>query len=172
MARRLPSGGRGVKGQGGIAAFEGSGTTHVSGLSELKKALEQLPDKLQERATKNAMAAGARVIRNEAKRLVPVDEGDLKENIVVSKTIKLKGRRRKLKSSVVVGLANEARYYGHLIEFGKHNAAPQPFLRPAFDNTHAEATRVAGQKLGKEVEKQARKLGEMSGKKRRKAFSR
>lgn len=172
MARTTPSKGRGVAGLGGSAAFQGSGASGVQGLKELNDALEKLPDKLQKRAVSNAMAAGAREIRNEAKRLVPVEEGTLKENIVVSKTVKIKGQRKSLKGSAVVGLRNEARYYGHLIEFGKSNTAPQPFLRPAFDNANKKALQIIGQKLGREIEKQARKLGEKSGAKRRKEFAR
>lgn len=153
-----------------------SGSTQfgMEGMSELNKALKQLPDKLQDRAIKNAMAAGARVIRDEARRLVPVGPGPthLKDMIVVSRTVQRGGKRRTLKGEVVLGIRDEGRYYAHLVELGASHMAPQPFMRPALDNKAQEALRVIGPKLGKEIEKQARKLNEMSGSDRRKAFAR
>jgi len=145
---------------------------HVAGLKELNKALQQLPDKLQDKAIKNAMAAGARVIRKEAKRLVPVETGTLQESIVVSRTVQQKGRRRTIKGGVVVGIKDEARFYAHLIEYGSSNSSAHPFLRPALDNQSRAAINKIGPKIGSEVEKQARKLGEKSSAKQRKAFSR
>jgi len=145
---------------------------NVAGLKELNKALEKLPNKLQDRAVKNAMAAGAREIRDEAKRLVPVEPGSLRDDIVVSRTVKERGKRRRLKGSVVVGIKDEGRFYAHLIEFGTSRIPAHPFLRPAFANKQQAAIAKIGPKLGSEVEKQARKLSEQSGKKQRKAFSR
>lgn len=172
MARApLPKGG-GIKGKGGIAA--GSKQFGMDGMSEVQKALKQLPEKLQDRALKNAMAAGMRVIRDEAKRLVPVGPGPthLKDMIVVSRTVQRGGKRRTLKGEVVLGIRDEGRYYAHLVELGASHMDPQPFMRPALDNKAKEALRVVGPKLGKEIEKQAGKLGKMSGSKRRKAFRR
>lgn len=155
-------------------SVSGSKQFGMEGMKEVQKALEQLPDKLQDRAVKNAMASGARLIRNEAKRLVPVGPGPshLKDMIVVSRTVQVGGKRKSLKGEVVLGIKDEGRMYAHLIEFGASHMRAQPFMRPALDNKHAEAMRVIGTKLGKEVEKQARKLGKMSGSKRRKAFRR
>lgn len=146
----------------------------MEGMSELNKALKKLPDKLADRAVKNAMAAGARVVRNEARRLVPVGPGPthLKDMIVVSRTVQRGGRRRTLKGQVVLGIRDEGRFYAHLVEYGASHMAAHPFMRPALDNTHEAAIRVIGPKLGSEVEKQARKLSGMSGAKRRKAFGR
>lgn len=147
----------------------GSRNVGLEGLSEVNKALEKLPDKLQDRAIKNAMAAGARKIRDEAKRLVPVDDGTLREGIVVARKVK-KSRTRK--GSVVVGIRGDGRFYAHMVEWGTSHSAPNPFMRPALDNASDEALKVIGPKLGKEIEKQAGKLNQMSGAKRRKAFSR
>ena len=44
----------------------------VSGLEELRAQLKALPDKLRRRALRNALAAGARVVRDEAQRQAPV----------------------------------------------------------------------------------------------------
>ena len=44
----------------------------ITGLPELKKALAEIPNKLRVRALRNALAAGARVVQKEARRLTPV----------------------------------------------------------------------------------------------------
>jgi hypothetical protein len=44
----------------------------ITGLPELKEALLSIPAKLRRRALRNALAAGARVVRDEARRRTPV----------------------------------------------------------------------------------------------------
>lgn len=44
----------------------------VTGLAELRDMLNSLPDKLRRRALRNALAAGARVVRDEARSRAPV----------------------------------------------------------------------------------------------------
>jgi len=150
----------------GFKGFQGE-SAGVSGVDAVNDALNQLPQKLQDRALKNAMAAGAREIRKEAKRLVPVDEGDLRDSIVVARKVK---KTKTGRGNVVVGLRGVGRFYAHLIEFGTSKQSAQPFMRPALDNANEKALEKIGPKLGKEIEKQARKLNEQSGAKQRKAF--
>lgn len=47
-------------------------TVTVRGIDELKAQLKAIPDKLRRQALRNALAAGARVVRDEAKRNAPV----------------------------------------------------------------------------------------------------
>lgn len=47
-------------------------TAKVSGIPDLKAALAGIPDKLRRGALRNALAAGARLIRDDAKRAAPV----------------------------------------------------------------------------------------------------
>lgn len=47
----------------------------IHGLQDYKAALMGLPAKLRKRALRNALAAGARIVRDEAKRLAPVLKG-------------------------------------------------------------------------------------------------
>lgn len=145
-----------VRGQGGIAAT--SKQFKMKGLSELQKSLNTLPDKLRDRALKNASAAGARVIQREAKRLVPVQTGTLRDSIVVSRTFKQRGRRVVLRGAVVIGLKGVGRYYAHLHEFGTSKIPARPFMRPALNNMAPKALKVIGEKLGKEIDKAAKKL--------------
>lgn len=53
----------------------------IRGLAELEQRLKAFPIKLQRRALGNAMAAGARAIRDEIKQRAPVATGALKRNV-------------------------------------------------------------------------------------------
>lgn len=130
----------------------------MNGLSGLQSSLNTLPDRLRENALKNASAAGARVIRDEAKRRVRVDSGELRDNIVVARTFKQRGRRVRLRGAVVLGIRGAARYYAHLVEFGSSKLPPRPFMRPALDAKAEEALKVIADKLAKEITRAARKL--------------
>jgi hypothetical protein len=44
----------------------------VTGIPDLRAQLRSIPEKLRKRALRTALAAGARVVRNEAQRLAPV----------------------------------------------------------------------------------------------------
>ncbi len=57
----------------------------VQGLTELRKAVLDFPKKLQRRALDKSMAAGARVIVAEARRLAPVRTGAVRRNIVAKR---------------------------------------------------------------------------------------
>ncbi|QIL71667.1 HK97 gp10 family phage protein [Diaphorobacter sp. HDW4B] len=59
----------------------------VKGLKELAQVMHELPDKLANNVMRSAMATGARVVRDEAKRNVPVDQGALKKSFDVSSRV-------------------------------------------------------------------------------------
>jgi HK97 gp10 family phage protein len=50
----------------------GDSWVRIEGLDEVLKALRELPDKLRRRVLRNALAAGARAVRDEARRNTPV----------------------------------------------------------------------------------------------------
>lgn len=47
-------------------------TLKVNGLDDLRQALDSIPKKLRKRALRNALAAGARIVRDAAKQAAPV----------------------------------------------------------------------------------------------------
>lgn len=57
---------------------------HVKGLSELSKFLQQLPEKMRANVMRGALRAGAKEIEAQAKALVPVDSGRLRDSIRVT----------------------------------------------------------------------------------------
>lgn len=50
----------------------GDSWVRIHGLDDVFKALRELPEKLRRRVLRNALAAGARVVRDEARRNTPV----------------------------------------------------------------------------------------------------
>ena len=92
------------------------------------------------RRVDEALDQGARLIEFEAKQRVPVDQGDLRANIDTFDEGDLPVR-----SQYRVQAGNRRVFYGHMVEFGTTDTAPQPFLIPAFEQ---ELPEIAGMVLG------------------------
>lgn len=153
----------------------------VRGVEEAVQALRALPGKLARRALRNALAAGARVVRDDARRRAPVLDraehrapfrtpGTVRDAISV-RTSKQARRRgdvgvfvnvRPLKRGAVsafkaaTGLraSRNARdpFYWRFLEFGTRFMAARPFLQPAAGRLQ-EALRVFEQRLAPIVRK-------------------
>lgn len=105
-----------------------TGTVRIAGLSELQKTLRELPAKLRERAVLNACFSGAAVIRDEAIRRAPVDEGRLRGAIVVARS-KRTGYEHDAEAIVIVRKGRKTddptgAYYASFVEFG-HRVRPR-----------------------------------------------
>lgn len=121
----------------------------LEGAKELDRVLRRLPRKLGKRILTSASAAGGRVVSKEAKRLVPVNTGGLRDSIIVRRDPRRPGL-------VIVGPKYPEGAHGHLVEFGTaQGAAPHPFLRPAFDLKRVQALAKIGDSLGRAVERAA-----------------
>lgn len=59
---------------------------------------------------------------------------------------------------VYAGAAAEVNDYAHLIEFGTSEIAPQPFARPAWEQTKAGALETVKRELGGEIERTAKRV--------------
>lgn len=116
------------------------GTVHIHGLAELQRTLDQLPAKIEANILRGALRAGANVIADEARRLVPVKTGQLKESIRVSvrpfpggklvATVKAGGRFKVYASGKAIkdaayrtgkaggGFDYHTPFYAHFVEFG------------------------------------------------------
>jgi HK97 gp10 family phage protein len=140
---------------------------NIKGGAELQKLLDQLPVKIEKNIMRSALRAGARVIANEAKAIVPVDDGDLKRSIRTGSSAK----RGKVIAYVRAG-GKKGSFYAHMVEFGTaahlivpknrkslsiggqqvsaaHHPGAQakPFMRPAFDNKANEAIVAVGEQI-------------------------
>lgn len=95
-------------------AAKGWMTTQVGGMKELDRALSVLPDQLAQKVLRQAVAAGAGVMKREAKRRCPRKTGRL------AKSIKFKYKRvsRGYRRGQVIYQVGPSEKYGHLVEFG------------------------------------------------------
>ena len=141
----------------------------VKGLSDLQKALDQLPARLEANVMRGGLRTAAKVIRDEARRLCPVGDagslpkghqpGALRDSIRVTVSV----RRGMVRASIKAGGKNHV-YYAPMVEYGtaRHlikpknrkslflagifkelvehpGASKKPFMRPALDAKAVEA---------------------------------
>lgn len=110
----------------GVYTGKGSGSQDfaIVGLSELNKALDEFPDKIQRNVMRGAMRAALRVVQIEARARVPVWLGQLRSTIRISVRIRdgvvtgqlkagsrVRGGSRKEKGQ-------QGAFYAHMVEFG------------------------------------------------------
>jgi HK97 gp10 family phage protein len=116
-------------------------------MQDMLKELQKLPGKVQKRVVNGAVRASAKPIIQEARNLAPVQTGNLRKSIGVTK--------RRQKGTIVeydVSPRERGKYngfYGLFVEFGHPikdkkgkvvgHAAPHPFLRPAFEAKNEES---------------------------------
>lgn len=123
----------------------------IEGTEEIKRKLQKLMRLTNRDVVQEALIAGAEIVEEEAKRLVPVDTGNLRDSIGISteaKGMNFAHVHLKKGDQVVFvgplqgkGLPHDG-FYGHMIEFGTMYAAPQPFMTPAFEAMGQKATYV------------------------------
>lgn len=159
----------------------------VEGVKDLDNALKSLSRATQKRVLVRALTKGGELIAEEARALVPVRTGNLRDSIEVSTKLNDRQDRVTTKESraeVYVGPRSGGGdpdgYYGHMVEFGTsagakggRNAAgrkvyrthpgnpPQPFLRPAFDAKEQQALGAIADELRsavfKSIDRRARR---------------
>lgn len=112
----------------------------TTGLEDLFHAMRELPGALQRRALRPGLLAAAGVVRNSASNNVPKSAtagyatGLLAKSIVVRS---LKTRQGTLRVAVAIAPKRVSKQgvrvglYGSVLEFGKSNQIPRPWLRPA-----------------------------------------
>lgn len=149
----------------------------VMGLAELELALNQLPDKLAKNVARAALRAGAKPILEEARRLVPVRSGKLRDTLRITTSMKGGTPRAFIKAGPGGTKKFKKIYYAHMIERGtaKHlivaargkmlpiaggrksvnhpGARKQPFMRPAADSQAAAAIDAFAAKLRERLTK-------------------
>ncbi|MFI8616487.1 HK97-gp10 family putative phage morphogenesis protein [Acidovorax sp. NPDC077693] len=92
-----------------------AGETHIAGLDELYKVLQELPAKVEGNVMRGALRAGMKVQMDAVKALVPVMSGELQKSIRIS----FRSRSQKfgwVRMHLVAG--NSKAWYAHLVEYG------------------------------------------------------
>lgn len=148
-----------------------SGQVNLKGMAELQKFLTALPVNVEKKILRSSLSAGATVIKNEAKKLVPVRDGGLKKSIRVSSKATKKGQ--------VTATAKATAPHAHLVEFGTKphliaaqnrsleiggqlvgpvvhhpGAKPHPFMRRAMDTKTKEALTAVANRIKERLTKE------------------
>jgi HK97 gp10 family phage protein len=133
------------------------------------RAAAELEKRLKRGAIRIALTNAATPVLRRVKALCPVDTGLLKKSL----KRKVTTNKRRNSVSVIIGAdknvkgekngkkVRPARYI-HAVERGHggpHAAPPKPFLRPAYESTHAEVQRIYAAELKPAIERRAAQLG-------------
>jgi len=113
-----------------------NGISATFDVKEVMKALHNLPINIQKNVIVGATRAAANVVSDEAKRLVPVKSGNLRDSITVVAsrsrnkkwmtyaltTKKMKSKRTKLSNGKTLTISGSVAdgFYGHMVEFGTY----------------------------------------------------
>ena len=145
-------------------------------ISALLTSLEAVPAR---RVARNALNAGARIIRKQAKANLSangaIDTGLLQSTLSISKkgsnaaktvvTLRASGKlymvQRKDKKTGHIRKPARARpaKYAHFIEYGTEHSKAEPFLRPAVDSKNQEAIAAIIDSAAKGIVREANKIG-------------
>lgn len=135
---------------------------NVRGLAELAQALKDLPASI---ASKNggplarSVKAAADLVADEARRIVPVKTGKLRDNIVVRRSAKPQGTE----GYTVTARAGRGpkdpngAYYAGIVEFGSSTHQAQPFMRPAIESQADAAVKVIADELAEGIRRGAQR---------------
>ncbi len=123
---------------------------------KLLKALKKLPLNIERNVMVGATRAGAKVVSDEAKRLVPVKLGRLKKSIGITKR-----KTRRGITTFSVSPRKGAKldgFYGRFIELGTSKMTAKPFLRPALEKSVDEVLRASKEYIAKRLPKEVAKV--------------
>lgn len=118
-------------------------SVQIDGFEKLDRKMRKLADAATARVKQRALDAGGEIIAGEARALVPVDSGQLRESIAVGeRAVGFAASRSGDDLAVFVGPHSRDGFYGQFLEFGTVNMAARPWLRPAYDNSEGEVRSV------------------------------
>lgn len=133
----------------------------VSGGAELQAKLRKLDLALQKKIVRKALRKAWRPVLAATIAKVPVDTGALRAGI---KLRALKARKGNFGVQVMLPRRDELDidnsspwYYPAILEYGHENAAPRPFLRPAFDENRDRALNIFADEVSKGITAAAHK---------------
>ena len=117
----------------------------LDGVEELERAVRRVSEAVQGRALEAAVAAGADVLVHGMETRAPRQHGDLEMSI-----IKHPSKVTSERAVFDVGPAKLG-FHGMFQELGTFDMAPQPFMRPTFDEDGDMAVKVVSNELRRGV---------------------
>jgi HK97 gp10 family phage protein len=132
-------------------------TVRFEGGRQLDAALNQFTPSKRRAIGRVALDNAGEIVAKAARALAPVDGGGLRESIDVSGTLSRAQKSQHTKAAEQERfIGPDSRPQGHLREFGSDGNAPQPFMRPAWDQTKNEVKDRIGDELWVGIEKAAK----------------
>lgn len=129
-------------------------TVHIDGLQELDAALNQFTPTKRRAIGRAALDNAGEITAKAARGYAPRDTGGLAESIEVSGTLSRAQKSEHTKAAEQERfIGPDSRPQGHLREFGGDGNAPQPFMRPAWDQTKTQVLDRIGDELWVGIEK-------------------
>lgn len=139
----------------------------INGGAQVDALLQQLPVEIEQKILRNGLAAGANIIRDEAKGLAPEKSGEMANDIKTARgtgdgyvyaKVRLSGKHAFLGKFMEYGTAAHMIWVRSKeslvidgVPIGKHvwnpGVAPHPFMRPALDARAAQAVQAVGDYL-------------------------
>lgn len=138
----------------------------VSGFRELSDALGEFKKSTERTVLRRVAIKALQPFVDTAKQFVPVDEGWLRNSIVIGSNLTRNAKsadRLQPKAGVRV-FAGTANRNGVPREFGTWRTRPQPFMRPAWDATAPKILDQVQRDLAAEVDKTAARIARKAGK--------
>ncbi len=125
----------------------------VEGLKELETAMLELTHVTARGQGRKALKSGGQILADRMLELAPKDKGHLADSIAVgTKLTKRQKRQHKKQSDVEVFVGpNDPAAVPQ--EFGWEGNPPQPFARPAWDETHMQVLDEIARSLAVNVDK-------------------
>ncbi len=161
---------------------------NVQGLADVERALDNLSKSVGRSVLRRSLRKAAAPMRDRAKELAPVDDGDLRDSIIIGGMLdkSQRSKHRKLtkdeRSAVELFVGPSYKLgaggrHGHLVEFGtaphilggvfagaQHpGTSPQPFMRPAFDAEARPTIERLRPLLWAEIDRAARRQAKKNG---------
>lgn len=130
----------------------------VIGVAELSRRLKAIPEEARKASYAAAERAADRIAQD-MRALVPVDTGNLKRSIVVTKggekppSYSQGAGARIPENAVAVTAGNSGARHAHLVEFGTSKAKAQPFFLPAWRSNRTKARRSINAAIGRAIRK-------------------
>lgn len=159
---------------------------HVEGLSELEKALQEIPRATGGNVLKRAIVKPAQMFADHARELAPKESGKLKQEIKVSKPKVISAGKAAFAAAMREGAtraeaghaaraANAAAggagrhavvsvgptkgaFHGLFQEFGTARHGPKSFMRPAWDALSPRFPKMIAETLWEEIEKARQRI--------------
>jgi HK97 gp10 family phage protein len=140
------------------------------GFKELAAAMRELPERVAKNALRSAVAAGATVVKNEAKNRAPVDTGEMRRDIQVKRerdsgkgpmvatySVFVRSGKKSRLSGAKRDVSKDS-WFWRFVEFGTKNMAARPFMRPSFESKKEEAVKRIAEKLDERIQATATQL--------------